>query len=130
MIKFASLVSGRGEATMAAGGSGGGLAAAASWRPPRSCEMYRAELRLCKSLSNRFHHVYVYGETPNCSHWGRDLDLCREWETTGNERAKEALRANERDRVAEQRKHPPVWKLRSRPPVDWHLPLADEPADK
>ncbi|XP_061417904.1 UPF0545 protein C22orf39 homolog isoform X2 [Lethenteron reissneri] len=115
---------------MAAGSSSSGDVAASSWRPPRSCDVYRAELRLCRSLSNRFHHVYTYGEKPDCSPWGRDLDLCHEWERTGNELAKEALRANERNRVAEQHKHPPVWKLRSRPPEDWHLPLADEAAGK
>lgn len=38
----------------------------------------------------------------------------------------EALQMSERNRVAEERKFTPVWKLRQDPPRDWHMPLNQE----
>ncbi len=38
----------------------------------------------------------------------------------------EALQISERNRLAEQRKFIPVWKLRRDPPKDWHMPLNQE----
>lgn len=38
----------------------------------------------------------------------------------------EALQNSERNRVAEQKKFTPVWKLRQAPPRDWHTPLNQE----
>ncbi|KAG7481064.1 hypothetical protein MATL_G00062640 [Megalops atlanticus] len=99
----------------------------ALWRPPRSCDDYWSEFRLCKSLWNRFHHYYTFGKTPTCQQWKDDYYTCREWEKSHSTETKESLQQSERARVAEQRKFSPVWELRTKPPEDWHLPL---PQDK
>lgn len=49
-------------------------------QPPRPCEAYRAEWKLCRSARHFLHHYYVHGERPACEQWRRDLDSCREWE--------------------------------------------------
>ncbi|XP_053783724.1 synaptic plasticity regulator PANTS isoform X1 [Desmodus rotundus] len=56
------------------------MAEGAGWRPPRPCEAYRAEWKLCRSAGHFLHHYYVHGERPACEQWRRDLDSCREWE--------------------------------------------------
>lgn len=53
---------------------------ASSPQPPRPCEAYRAEWKLCRSAGHFLHHYYVHGERPDCEQWRRDLDSCREWE--------------------------------------------------
>ncbi|XP_029019373.1 UPF0545 protein C22orf39 homolog isoform X3 [Betta splendens] len=101
-----------------------------TWRPPRVCDNYWSEFKHCKSLSNRFHHYYTYGTTPSCQQWKEDYYNCREWEKHKGTEAKEELQKSERNRVAEQSKFTPVWKLRQDPPRDWHLPLnQDKPQD-
>ncbi|XP_062038393.1 UPF0545 protein C22orf39 homolog isoform X1 [Lepus europaeus] len=57
---------------MADGGGG--------WQPPRPCEAYRAEWKLCRSARHFLHHYYVHGERPSCEQWRRDLARCRAWE--------------------------------------------------
>lgn len=49
-------------------------------QPPRPCEAYRAEWKLCRSAGHFLHHYYVHGERPACEQWRRDLDSCLEWE--------------------------------------------------
>lgn len=49
-------------------------------QPPRPCETYRAEWKLCRSARHFLHYYYVHGERPACEQWRRDLDSCREWE--------------------------------------------------
>ncbi|XP_045675696.1 UPF0545 protein C22orf39 homolog isoform X2 [Phyllostomus hastatus] len=56
------------------------MAEGAGWQPPRPCEAYRAEWKLCRSAGHFLHHYYVHGERPACEQWRRDLDSCREWE--------------------------------------------------
>ncbi|KAG9269963.1 hypothetical protein AMEX_G14868 [Astyanax mexicanus] len=94
-----------------------------SWRPPRLCDTYWSEFRHCKSLRHRFHHYYTYGTTPMCQQWKEDYEACREWEKTQSAHAKECLQKSERSRVSEQRNFTPVWKMRDKPPSDWHTPL-------
>ncbi|KAK7934438.1 hypothetical protein WMY93_005334 [Mugilogobius chulae] len=96
------------------------------WRPPRSCEDYWSEFKLCTSLWNRFHHYYTYGAAPSCQQWREDYNTCREWERNKDTKAKEELQKSERNRVAEQQKFTPVWELRKEPPKDWHMPLNQE----
>ncbi|KAM7017894.1 synaptic plasticity regulator PANTS [Tautogolabrus adspersus] len=101
-----------------------------SWRSPRACDDYWSEFRHCKSLRNRFHHYYTHGTSPSCQQWKEDYQKCREWEKHRSAEAKEALQRSERNRVAEQKKFPPVWELRRDPPKDWHMPLnQDRPQD-
>uniref|UniRef100_A0A4W6C3E1 Synaptic plasticity regulator PANTS n=1 Tax=Lates calcarifer TaxID=8187 RepID=A0A4W6C3E1_LATCA len=95
-------------------------------QPPRACDNYWSEFRHCKSLWNRFHHYYTYGTSPSCQQWQEDYNNCKEWEKHRDIEAKEALQRSERNRVAEQKKFTPVWKLRQDPPRDWHLPLNQE----
>ncbi|XP_054568601.1 UPF0545 protein C22orf39 homolog isoform X3 [Eptesicus fuscus] len=56
------------------------MADGGGWQPPRPCEAYRAEWKLCRSAGHFLHHYYVHGERPACEQWRRDLDSCREWE--------------------------------------------------
>lgn len=49
-------------------------------QPPRPCEAYRAEWKLCRSARHFLHHYYVHGERPACEQWRRDLASCRDWE--------------------------------------------------
>ncbi|KAK2860978.1 hypothetical protein Q7C36_005144 [Tachysurus vachellii] len=93
------------------------------WRPPRACDVYLAEFKHCKSLSNRFHHYYTYGTSPVCLQWKDDFEACREWERNCSPHAKESLQKSERNRVSEQKNFPPFWEMRKKPPADWHLPL-------
>ncbi|XP_053443496.1 UPF0545 protein C22orf39 homolog isoform X1 [Nycticebus coucang] len=51
-----------------------------SWQPPRPCEAYHAEWKLCRSARHFLHHYYVHGERPRCEQWRRDLASCRDWE--------------------------------------------------
>lgn len=51
-----------------------------SLQPPRPCETYSAEWKLCRSARHFLHHYYVHGERPACEQWRRDLANCREWE--------------------------------------------------
>ncbi|XP_017267789.1 UPF0545 protein C22orf39 homolog [Kryptolebias marmoratus] len=97
-----------------------------AWRPPRACEDYLSEFRLCRSVSNHFHHYYVYGSSPSCQQWKEDFNNCSEWEKHKHPEAKEALQKSERNRVAAQENFTPVWKLRQEPPRDWHMPLNHE----
>ncbi|MBN3306834.1 CV039 protein, partial [Amia calva] len=92
-------------------------------QPPRSCDDYWSEYKHCKSLMNRFHHYYTFGKSPSCKQWKTDYYTCVDWERHQDTAAKDALRQSERARLAQQRQHDPVWKLRKTPPSDWHLPL-------
>ncbi|XP_045314064.1 UPF0545 protein C22orf39 homolog isoform X3 [Leopardus geoffroyi] len=56
------------------------MADGGGWRPPRPCETYSAEWKLCRSVRHFLHHYYVHGERPACEQWRRDLANCREWE--------------------------------------------------
>uniref|UniRef100_A0ABI7ZZU7 Synaptic plasticity regulator PANTS n=1 Tax=Felis catus TaxID=9685 RepID=A0ABI7ZZU7_FELCA len=56
------------------------MADGGAWRPPRPCETYSAEWKLCRSARHFLHHYYVHGERPACEQWRRDLANCREWE--------------------------------------------------
>ncbi|XP_070821090.1 synaptic plasticity regulator PANTS [Chaetodon trifascialis] len=96
------------------------------WRTPRPCDVYWSEFAHCKSLWNNFHHYYSYGTSPSCGQWKLDYYNCKEWEKHRDPQAKEALLTSERNRVAEQRKFTPVWKLRQDPPKDWYMPLNQE----
>nr|XP_023692874.1 UPF0545 protein C22orf39 homolog [Paramormyrops kingsleyae] len=98
----------------------------AVWRPPRMCDDYWNEFNHCKSLWNRFYQYYTFGTIPACQQWKDDYKACREWEKRHNAEAKELLQQSERARVAAQSKFAPVWKLRQKPPEDWHLPLNQE----
>lgn len=49
-------------------------------QPPRPCEAYRAEWKLCRSAGHFLRHYYVHGERPACEQWRRDLNSCLEWE--------------------------------------------------
>ncbi|XP_036954099.1 UPF0545 protein C22orf39 homolog isoform X3 [Acanthopagrus latus] len=90
---------------------------------PRVCDDYWSEFRHCKSFWNRFHNYYAFGAAPSCQQWKEDYNNCIEWEKYRSAAAKEALQTSERNRVAEQTKFTPLWKLRQGPPKDWHLPL-------
>lgn len=94
-----------------------------SWRPPRACSDYWDEWKNCKSIRNRFHHYYTYGDSPSCQQWKTDYLNCREWEKKKGVESRAALRESERRRLAERQSHPSVWEMRKRPPADWHLPL-------
>ncbi|XP_063518923.1 synaptic plasticity regulator PANTS isoform X3 [Pongo pygmaeus] len=56
------------------------MADGSGWQPPRPCESYRAEWKLCRSARHFLHHYYVHGEGPACEQWQRDLASCRDWE--------------------------------------------------
>nr|XP_054097744.1 UPF0545 protein C22orf39 homolog isoform X3 [Callithrix jacchus] len=56
------------------------MADCSRWQPPRPCEAYRAEWKLCRSARHFLHHYYVHGERPACEQWRRDLASCRDWE--------------------------------------------------
>ncbi|XP_023604837.1 UPF0545 protein C22orf39 homolog isoform X2 [Myotis lucifugus] len=56
------------------------MADGGGWQPPRPCEAYRAEWKLCRSAGHFLHHYYVHGERPACEQWRRDLDSCLQWE--------------------------------------------------
>ncbi|XP_005990249.1 synaptic plasticity regulator PANTS isoform X2 [Latimeria chalumnae] len=101
------------------------MADSAVWRPPRACDDYWSEWKHCKSLRNRFHHYYVYGDAPSCQQWKTDYSNCREWESRTNPEAKEALRESEKQKVVGQKKYSPIWKLRKSPPAEWYLPLQE-----
>ncbi|XP_058492169.1 UPF0545 protein C22orf39 homolog isoform X2 [Solea solea] len=97
-----------------------------SWRPPRSCDNYWSEYKHCKSMGSRFNHYYTYGTFPSCQQWKEDYYSCKEWENHRRIEAKEALQTSERNRLAEQKKFTPVWRLRKDPPKDWNMPLNQE----
>lgn len=111
-------------------GSLSDMADGSGWRPPRPCEAYRAEWKLCRSAGHFLHHYYVHGERPACEQWRRDLDSCREWEEHRSAEAQRSLCESERARVQASRKHSLVWTLRQSPPADWHLPLPQEEKDE
>uniref|UniRef100_A0A8C9D9S5 Synaptic plasticity regulator PANTS n=1 Tax=Panthera leo TaxID=9689 RepID=A0A8C9D9S5_PANLE len=100
-----------------------------SLQPPRPCETYSAEWKLCRSARHFLHHYYVHGERPACEQWRRDLANCREWEERRSAEA-QSLCESERARVQAARKHTLVWALRQSPPADWHLPLPQEEKDQ
>ncbi|XP_020016291.1 synaptic plasticity regulator PANTS [Castor canadensis] len=106
------------------------MADAGSWRPPRACETYRAEWKLCSSARHFLHHYYVYGERPACEQWLRDLASCRDWEERRSAQAQQSLCESERARIQAALKHPLVWTLRQKPPEDWHHPLPQEEKDE
>lgn len=118
------------EGTGQAWGVGRGRRAPLSRRlspqPPRPCEAYRAEWKLCRSARHFLHHYYVHGERPACEQWQRDLASCRDWEERRSAEAQQSLCESERARVRAARKHILVWALRQSPPPDWHLPLPQE----
>lgn len=95
-------------------------------QPPRPCEVYRAEWKLCRSAGHVLYHYYVHGERPDCRQWLRDLTSCREWEESRSAEAQRSLCESERARVQATQKHTLVWALRKRPPADWNLPLPQE----
>jgi len=101
-----------------------------SLQPPRPCEAYRAEWKLCRSARHFLHHYYVHGERPACEQWRRDLASCREWEERRSAEAQRSLCESERARVQATRKHALVWALRQSPPADWHLPLPQDEKDQ
>ncbi|XP_013373091.1 PREDICTED: UPF0545 protein C22orf39 homolog isoform X1 [Chinchilla lanigera] len=111
------------------------MADSGSWRPPRPCETYRAEWKLCRSAGHFLHHYYVHGKRPACEQWLRDLASCRDWEERRSAEAQvrreggwgnQSLCESERARVQAARKHTLVWALRQSPPADWHLPLQEK----
>uniref|UniRef100_A0A2R8PLT7 Synaptic plasticity regulator PANTS n=2 Tax=Callithrix jacchus TaxID=9483 RepID=A0A2R8PLT7_CALJA len=102
------------------------MADCSRWQPPRPCEAYRAEWKLCRSARHFLHHYYVHGERPACEQWRRDLASCRDWEERRSAEAQRSLCESERARVQAARKHILVWALRQSPPADWHLPLPQE----
>ncbi|XP_032254473.1 UPF0545 protein C22orf39 homolog [Phoca vitulina] len=106
------------------------MADGGAWRPPRPCEAYRAEWKLCRSARHFLHHYYVHGERPACEQWRRDLASCREWEERRSAEAQRSLCESERARVQATRKHALVWALRQSPPADWHLPLPQDEKDQ
>ncbi|XP_074247305.1 synaptic plasticity regulator PANTS isoform X2 [Saimiri boliviensis] len=63
------------------------MAECSSWQPPRPCEAYRAEWKLCRSARHFLHHYYVHGERPACEQWRRDLASCRDWEERRSDEA-------------------------------------------
>ncbi|KAM4856153.1 synaptic plasticity regulator PANTS [Callospermophilus lateralis] len=97
-----------------------------NWMPPRPCEAYQAEWKLCRSARNFLHHYYVHGELPTCDQWLRDLTSCRDWEERHSTEAQRSLCESERARVQAAQKNTLVWALRQSPPADWHLPLLQE----
>ncbi|KAM4707198.1 synaptic plasticity regulator PANTS [Discoglossus pictus] len=99
------------------------MAVEGTWRPPRSCDDYWSEWKLCKSLRNLFHNYYTYGTAPACQQWKEDHTSCREWERSRSPQAKEALQQSENIRLNERQNNTPVWSLRKKPPPDWYLPL-------
>lgn len=88
------------------------------------CDDYWSEWKHCRSLRNRFHQYYTYGEVPSCKQWKTDYKNCREWEKYKSGETKEALRDSEKKRLEEQ-KRDPIWEMRKNPPAEWHLPLYD-----
>ncbi|XP_012887046.1 PREDICTED: UPF0545 protein C22orf39 homolog [Dipodomys ordii] len=102
------------------------MADAGSWQPPRPCEAYREEWKLCRSARHFLHHYYVHGEPPACAQWLRDLTSCRDWEESRSAKAQQSLCESERARIQAAQKHTLVWALRQRPPAEWHLPLPQE----
>ncbi|XP_055109647.1 synaptic plasticity regulator PANTS isoform X1 [Symphalangus syndactylus] len=102
------------------------MADGSGWQPPRPCEAYRAEWKLCRSARHFLHHYYVHGERPACEQWQRDLASCRDWEERRSAEAQQSLCESERARVRATRKHILVWAPRQSPPPDWHLPLPQE----
>ncbi|XP_012784374.2 UPF0545 protein C22orf39 homolog isoform X3 [Ochotona princeps] len=111
-----------------AGGAGGGAGSGGGggWQPPRSCEAYRAEWKLCRSARHFLHHYYVHGERPTCEQWRRDLARCRDWEKHGSLEAQRSLCESERARMQAAWRQVLVWTPRQNPPADWHLPLPQE----
>uniref|UniRef100_A0A2R8MMA4 Synaptic plasticity regulator PANTS n=1 Tax=Callithrix jacchus TaxID=9483 RepID=A0A2R8MMA4_CALJA len=65
------------------------MADCSRWQPPRPCEAYRAEWKLCRSARHFLHHYYVHGERPACEQWRRDLASCRDWEERRSAEAQE-----------------------------------------
>ncbi|XP_037679425.1 UPF0545 protein C22orf39 homolog [Choloepus didactylus] len=102
------------------------MADGGGWRPPRPCEAYGAEWRLCRSARHLLHHLYAFGERPACEQWRRDLARCREWEQRRSAEARRSLCESEWARVQAAGKHPPVWTPRQSPPAEWHHPLPQE----
>ncbi|XP_021568861.1 UPF0545 protein C22orf39 homolog [Carlito syrichta] len=102
------------------------MADCGGWRPPRPCEAYRTEWKLCRSARHFLLHYYVHGEWPVCEQWRRDLASCHDWEERRSAEAQRSLCESERTRVQAARKHALVWALRQHPPADWHLPLPQE----
>ncbi|CAJ0932572.1 unnamed protein product [Ranitomeya imitator] len=95
--------------------------------PPRDCDDYWDEWKYCKSLKNRFHYYYTHGGKPAASSgkWttrpvgnGRRRGVKQPRSGTG-----EALVQSETARQKERLNNNPVWTIRKRPPVDWHVPL-------
>lgn len=78
-------------------------------QPPRPCEAYRAEWKLCRSAGHFLHHYYVHGERPACEQWRRDLDSCREWEERRSAEAQ--VRAGSRGVGAVGGAEPPPGRL-------------------
>ncbi|XP_007520842.1 UPF0545 protein C22orf39 homolog [Erinaceus europaeus] len=96
------------------------------WRPPRPCEAYHAEWKLCLSARHFLHSYYVHGKWPTCEQWHRDLASCQAWEQHHSAEAQRSLCKSEHARIQAEKKHNLVWALRQTPPADWHLPLPEE----
>merc|ERR1719264_1979446 len=80
----------------------------------RKCAHYHEELKVCRSIHNRFHHYYVHGEFQDCTQWKENFNDCKKWSESADEEA--AKRVVERER-------------RTAPPDDWNKPLPDHLAD-
>merc|ERR1712210_156366 len=98
----------------------------------RKCAHYHEELKVCRSIHNRFHHYYVHGEFQDCTQWKENFNDCKKWSESADEEAAKRVVERERARIAERLKahfSNDVWERRTAPPDDWNKPLPDHLAD-
>ncbi|GAB0090922.1 UPF0545 protein C22orf39 homolog [Sergentomyia squamirostris] len=94
----------------------------------RPCFLYQQEFRDCKSIKARFNQYFIYGETIDCSQWGKDYENCRKYEEKNDIVAGKALLDSEEERRRKRMRdhyNNDVWQKRTSPPKDWSTPLPE-----
>ncbi|XP_059620744.1 UPF0545 protein C22orf39 homolog [Phlebotomus argentipes] len=94
----------------------------------RPCFLYKHEFSDCKSYKARFNQYFIYGESIDCSQWGKDYEDCLKYEEKDDLAAARRLldsEAERRQKRMEAHKANDVWKKRSTPPTDWNAPLPE-----
>ncbi|KAF7276135.1 synaptic plasticity regulator PANTS [Rhynchophorus ferrugineus] len=94
----------------------------------RQCARYDEEYSECTSFKVRFHQLFIFGKTLDCSQWKKDSVNCYKWVDDKDVRAANELVASEVER-RKQRLLPHyqnnVWTKRKEPPENWNCPLPD-----
>ncbi|XP_066594555.1 synaptic plasticity regulator PANTS isoform X2 [Prorops nasuta] len=96
--------------------------------PIRPCHVYQDELKECKSIRGRFHQLFIFGETLDCSQWENDYQNCQIWGKEHSEAAYKSLVNSQQKRIDERFQahfRNNIWERRATPPENWNQPLPD-----